>query len=195
MTRRASLAVRLVLLAWIGVLSFAAPAAAQADREPSGVLSAPLLLQHSCLTDGCESAGVGGALVLDLLHKLGYGTNRDDGARVGRSGDGGIDGIISLDKLGLEKVYVQAKRWQSNVGRPDIQGFFGALAGRRATKGVFITTSSYTREAHEFAASVSDKIVLVDGDHLAELMMDHGVGVQHRELRVPRVDSDYFEGE
>lgn len=134
-------------------------------------------------------------LVLDLLHALGYGTSRGDGARVGRSGDGGIDGIISLDKLGLEKVYVQAKRWQSNVGRPDIQGFFGALAGRRATKGVFITTSSYTREAHEFAASVSDKIVLVDGEQLAKLMMDHGVGVQHRELRVPRVDSDYFEGE
>jgi restriction system protein len=132
-------------------------------------------------------------LVLDLLHALGYGTSRGDIARVGRSGDGGIDGIISLDKLGLEKVYVQAKRWQSNVGRPDVQSFFGALAGRRATKGVFISTSSYTREAREFAESVSDKITLVDGVRLAQLMMDHGVGVQHRELRVPRVDSDYFE--
>lgn len=132
-------------------------------------------------------------LVLDLLHALGYGTSRGDLQRVGKSGDGGIDGIISLDRLGLEKVYVQAKRWQNNVGRPDVQGFFGALAGRRAKKGVFITTSGYTRDARDFAESVSDSIVLVDGAKLTALMIEHGVGVTHKAVRVPHVDSDYFE--
>lgn len=133
-------------------------------------------------------------LVLDLLHALGYGTGRDDLQRVGGSGDGGIDGIIALDKLGLEKVYVQAKRWRGSVGRPDVQGFYGALAGRRARKGVFITTSSYTREAREFAESVSDSIVLIDGARLAELMIDQRVGVNHdRAVTIPSLDSDYFE--
>jgi restriction system protein len=86
-------------------------------------------------------------LVLDLLYALGYGASQDDLERVGGAGDGGFDGIISLDRLGFEKVYVQAKRWQGSVGRPEVQSFFGALSGRRARKGVFITTSSFTREA------------------------------------------------
>ena len=90
-------------------------------------------------------------IVLDLLHRMGYGASRADLQRVGGSGDGGIDGIISLDKLGLEKVYVQAKRWQQSVGRPEVQAFYGALAGQRANRGVFITTSSYTPQAAEFA--------------------------------------------
>ena len=132
------------------------------------------------------------SLVLDLLHAMGYGTNRSDLQRVGGSGDGGIDGIISLDRLGLEKVYVQAKRWQGSVGRPDIQSFYGALAGQRANKGVFITTSSYTAQAVEFARSV-ERIVLVDGQRLAELMIEHGVAVTHRVVKVPKLDSDYFE--
>ncbi len=93
-------------------------------------------------------------LVLDLLHRMGYGANRADLQRVGGSGDAGIDGIISLDRLGLEKVYVQAKRWQGTVGRPEIQAFYGALAGQRAKKGVFITTSGYTAQALQFAQSV-----------------------------------------
>jgi restriction system protein len=93
-------------------------------------------------------------VVLDVLHRLGYGTNRSDLQRVGGTGDGGIDGIISLDKLGLEKVYVQAKRWQQAVGRPEVQGFYGALAGQRAAKGVFITTSAFTAQAVDFARSV-----------------------------------------
>jgi restriction system protein len=131
-------------------------------------------------------------IVLDLLHKMGYGANRSDLQRVGGSGDGGIDGVISLDKLGLEKVYVQAKRWQSSVGRPEIQGFYGALAGQRASKGVFITTSAYTAQAVEFAKSV-EKIVLVDGIKLAELMIDHEVGVSIRVIKLPKLDSDYFE--
>jgi restriction system protein len=131
-------------------------------------------------------------VVLDLLHRMGYGTSRSDLKRVGGTGDGGIDGIISLDRLGLEKVYVQAKRWQNPVGRPDVQAFYGALAGQRATKGVFITTSSYSQQAEEFAQSV-ERIVLVDGFKLAELMIEHEVGVTLRPLRVPDLDMDYFE--
>ena len=131
-------------------------------------------------------------LVLDLLHAMGYGTSRSDLTRVGGSGDAGIDGIISLDRLGLEKVYVQAKRWQNAVGRPEVQGFYGALAGQRANKGVFITTSTFSSHAIDFAASV-ERIVLVDGQRLAELMMDHGVGVSHRLVQIPKIDSDYFE--
>jgi restriction system protein len=98
-------------------------------------------------------------LVLDLLHALGYGVSRSDLTRTGGVGDNGIDGIITLDRLGLEKVYVQAKRWQHTVGRPEIQAFFGALAGQRATKGVFITTSSFTREARDYATRVSDSLL------------------------------------
>jgi restriction system protein len=131
-------------------------------------------------------------IVLDLLHKMGYGTSRADLRRVGRAGDGGIDGVISLDRLGLEKVYVQAKRWQNAVGRPEVQAFYGALAGQRANKGVFITTSSFTGQAVEFAGSV-ERVVLVDGAKLAELMIEHEVGVASRSVRVPKIDSDYFE--
>jgi restriction system protein len=131
-------------------------------------------------------------IVLDVLHKMGYGTSRSDLLRVGRSHDGGIDGVIALDRLGLEKVYVQAKRWQGSVGRPDVQAFYGALAGRRAKKGVFITTSTFSSQAVEFANSV-EAVVLVDGPKLAELMIEHEVGVTSRPLRLPRIDSDYFE--
>lgn len=133
-------------------------------------------------------------IVLDLLHRMGYGASRADLQRVGGTGDGGIDGVISLDKLGLEKVYVQAKRWQTSVGRPEVQGFYGALAGQRANKGVFITTSTYTAQALDFARSV-ERIVLVDGNRLAELMMDHEVGVSARTVKIPKIDSDYFDEE
>lgn len=131
---------------------------------------------------------------MDLLHRMGYRASRADIQRVGGTGDGGIDGVISLDKLGLEKVYVQAKRWQQSVGRPEIQAFYGALAGQRANKGVFITTSTYTTQAIEFAESV-ERIVLVDGSKVVELMIDHEVGVSSRTLRVPKIDSDYFDEE
>jgi restriction system protein len=134
------------------------------------------------------------AIVLDLLHAMGYGTSRSDLQRVGGVGDGGIDGVISLDRLGLEKVYVQAKRWQSSVGRPDLQAFYGALAGHKARKGVFITTSTYTAQAVEFVRSV-EGIVLVDGPRLAGLMIDHDIGVNARVLRIPKIDSDYFDEE
>ncbi len=133
-------------------------------------------------------------IVLDVLHRLGYGANRNDLQRVGGSGDGGIDGIISLDKLGLEKVYVQAKRWKSTVGRPELQGFYGALAGQKAKRGVFITTSGFTAQAISFANSV-EGMVLVDGNRLVNLMMDHEVGVTSRLIRLPKLDSDYFDEE
>lgn len=131
-------------------------------------------------------------IVLDVLHRLGYGGHRDDLQRVGGTGDGGIDGIISLDKLGLEKVYVQAKRWQNTVGRPELQAFYGALAGQKAKRGVFITTSGFTAQARDFAHSV-EGMVLVDGERLVHLMIENEVGVSSRLVKVPKLDMDYFE--
>jgi restriction system protein len=133
-------------------------------------------------------------IVLDLLHRMGYGASRADLQRVGGSGDGGIDGVISLDRLGLEKVYVQAKRWQSNVGRPELQAFYGALAGQKAKKGVFITTSAYTSQAPDFAKSV-EGIVLIDGTRLAGLMIEYELGVTARAVKIPKIDGDYFDEE
>ncbi|GAB2945769.1 restriction endonuclease [Hafnia psychrotolerans] len=131
-------------------------------------------------------------IVLDVLHRLGYGGHRDDLQRVGGTGDGGIDGIISLDKLGLEKVYVQAKRWQNTVGRPELQAFYGALAGQKAKRGVFITTSGFTSQARDFSHSV-EGMVLVDGKRLVHLMIENEVGVSSRLVKVPKLDMDYFE--
>jgi restriction system protein len=136
-------------------------------------------------------------LVLDLLTAMGYGGTLEDAARaVGRAGDEGIDGVIKEDKLGLDVVYVQAKRWQQNIGRPDVQAFVGALAGKKARKGVFITTSDFTKEAREYVQNIDAKIVLIDGRQLAELMIDHDVGVTVvQTYKLKRVDSDYFESE
>lgn len=133
-------------------------------------------------------------IVLDFLHRMGYGASRADLQRVGGSGDGGIDGVISLDRLGLEKVYVQAKRWQSNVGRPELQAFYGALAGQKAKKGVFITTSGFTTQALDFAKSV-EGIVLIDGTRLAALMIEYELGVTARTVKIPKIDGDYFDEE
>jgi len=131
-------------------------------------------------------------VVLDLLHAMGYGANRADLQQVGGPGDAGIDGVISLDRLGLEKVYVQAKRWQDTISRPNLQGFYGALAGQKARKGVFITTSLFSTQAREYAKSV-EGMVLIDGPRLAELMIDYGVGVSARVVKIPKIDSDYFD--
>lgn len=133
-------------------------------------------------------------LVMDVLVAMGYGGERLDAARaVGQSGDGGIDGIIDEDPLGLDVIYLQAKRWEGVVGRPEIQKFAGALQGRRAKKGVFITTSSFTREASEYASMIDNRIVLIDGRRLARLMIDHDVGVSPVERYViKRLDTDYF---
>lgn len=136
-------------------------------------------------------------LVIDLLVSMGYGgSRRDAGRAIGKSGDGGIDGIIKEDKLGLDAIYVQAKRWEGTVGRPEIQKFAGALQGHRANKGVFLTTSSYTREAIEYANVINTKIILVDGETLAALMVDHNVGVSTVGMyELKKVNTDYFEGE
>jgi restriction system protein len=144
---------------------------------------------------GRESPSFFESLVLDLLHAMGYGLSREDLQAVGATGDGGIDGIISLDRLGLQKVYVQAKRWVNPVGGPVVRDFIGALTTRGADKGVLLTTSKFTGDAFTTAEKVrTGTVVLIDGHRLAELMIDHGVGVSHRALRVPRVDNDYFEG-
>lgn len=134
-------------------------------------------------------------LVVELLVKMGYGgSRRDAGERIGQSGDGGIDGIIKEDRLGLDTIYIQAKRWKGAVGRPEIQKFVGALQGQRAKKGVFITTSFYTAEAIEYASRIDTKVVLIDGQLLANLMMDFDVGVSvSASYIVKRIDSDYFE--
>lgn len=136
-------------------------------------------------------------LVVDLLVAMGYGGTRQDAGRaVGKSGDGGIDGIIKEDKLGLDLIYIQAKRWDGVVGRPEIQKFAGALQGHRAAKGVFITSSWFSREAIEYVNVINSKIILVSGPELASLMIDHNVGVsQVGVYELKRIDSDYFEGE
>ena len=122
-------------------------------------------------------------------------TPRQDLQRVGRSGDGGIDGIISLDRLGLEKIYVQAKRWKGQVGSPQIQGFMGALQIQGADKGVLITSGAISKPAWDAAKQARGSVVLVDGQRLASLMIEHGVGVSHQVLKIPKIDMDYFEGE
>lgn len=136
-------------------------------------------------------------LVIDLLVAMGYGGSRQDAGRaIGRSGDGGIDGIIKEDKLGLDVIYVQAKRWEGTVGRPEIQKFAGALQGQRANKGVFITTSGFSKDAEEYAGVISSKIILIAGEQLSKLMVDHNVGVSPiSKYELKRIDSDYFEGE
>jgi restriction system protein len=133
-------------------------------------------------------------LVIDLLVKMGYGgTRKDAGQAVGRSGDGGIDGIIKEDRLGLDIVYIQAKRWDNPVGRPEIQKFAGALQGQRARKGIFITTSAFTQSAQDYVSRIDSKIVLIDGNTLAQLMIDYNIGVAPvTSYELKRVDTDYF---
>jgi len=135
-------------------------------------------------------------LVVDLLVAMGYGGTQRDAARaVGGSGDEGIDGIIDEDRLGLESIYIQAKRWQgeSKIGRPQIQAFVGALTGYNARKGVFITTADFTSDARNYASSISTKVVLINGTRLANLMIDYGIGVSTRiKYEIKNLDSDYF---
>lgn len=133
-------------------------------------------------------------LVIDVLVKMGYGGSRKEaGKAIGRSGDEGIDGIINEDRLGLDVIYIQAKRWQATIGRPEIQKFAGALQGHRAKKGIFITTSDFSREAEDYVAKIDSKIVLIDGEQLAQLMIDHNVGVTPvTSYETKKIDSDYF---
>ena len=134
-------------------------------------------------------------LVVELLLAMGYGGSRQDAGRtVGRAGDGGIDGVINEDRLGLDVIYVQAKRWEGTVGRPEIQKFAGALQGQRARKGIFITTSDFTKDANDYASMIDSRIVLINGARLSHLMIDHGIGVTRAtSYEVKRLDSDYFE--
>jgi len=133
-------------------------------------------------------------IVVELLVKMGYGgTRKDAGKAIGGSGDEGIDGIIKEDRLGLDIIYIQAKKWENTVGRPEIQKFAGALQGQRARKGIFITTSSFSREAYEYASRIDSKIVLIDGDILSQLMIDNNLGVSPTAIyEIKRIDSDYF---
>jgi restriction system protein len=137
------------------------------------------------------------SLVIQLLLKMGYGGSRQEAGRaVGRSGDGGIDGIINEDRLGLDAIYLQAKRWDGTVGRPEIQKFVGALAGQRASKGVFITTSVFTQEAKEYAERSQYRVVLIDGVRLSDLMIEHDLGVSvAATYQLKRIDSDFFDDE
>lgn len=137
-------------------------------------------------------------LVVDLLVAMGYGGSRSDaGQAIGQSGDGGIDGIIKEDRLGLDIVYLQAKRWEASVGSPEVRNFTGSLEGHGAQKGVLITTSKFTKDAIEFARRLQQKkLVLIDGEKLAELMMDFGVGVNKvATYTVQKIDPDYFDDE
>jgi restriction system protein len=133
-------------------------------------------------------------IVIDLLVKMGYGGSVAEAARViGKSGDEGIDGIINEDRLGLDRIYIQAKRWEGVVGRPEIQKFAGALAGKHATKGIFITTSSFTLEAEQYVQGLALKIVLIGGKTLSSLMIEQNVGVTpSNQYTIKKVDFDYF---
>lgn len=133
-------------------------------------------------------------LVVDLMVAMGYGGSRTDaGQSIGGTGDEGIDGIIKEDRLGLDMVYLQAKRWEGTVGRPEVQKFVGALHGKRAKKGVFITTGKFSDDAKNYVETIDPKVILIDGRMLAELMIDHGLGTTTTATyQVKRIDSDYF---
>lgn len=133
-------------------------------------------------------------VVVDLVVRMGYGGSRKDaGEALGRSGDEGIDGIIKEDPLGLDIIYLQAKRWSDSVSRPEIQKFAGALQGQRAKKGIFITTSTFTKGAVEYVSLIDSKIILIDGARLAKLMFKNGIGVASASnYEVKRIDTDYF---
>lgn len=161
-------------------------------------------LQSSLRTDLLErilqnSPGFFEQLIVDLLVAMGYGGSHKNAAeQLGRSGDGGVDGVINEDRLGLDRVYVQAKRYArgSSVGRPEVQGFVGSLVGLGATKGVFVTTSVFSAQALEFVRRLSQRVILIDGNMLADLMIEHGVGVRtSRVVEFRRLDEDFFSEE
>lgn len=134
-------------------------------------------------------------IVLDVVRAMGYGGSRDDAGKTTKlSGDGGVDGVIDQDRLGLDKVYLQAKRWEGTVGRPVVQAFSGALEGERASKGVLITTSTFSADARQYIRTITKHIVLIDGHQLADLMIECNVGVSPAMTYVvKRIDGDYFD--
>ncbi|MFG1294438.1 restriction endonuclease [Xanthobacter variabilis] len=135
-------------------------------------------------------------LIVDLLVAMGYGgSHKDAAAQLGRSGDGGVDGIVNEDRLGLDRIYVQAKRYAPSnpVGRPDVNGFVGSLVGLGATKGVFVTTSTFSQPARDYVRHLAQRVILIDGQELADLMIEHGVGVRsYRTVEFKRLDEDFF---
>jgi restriction system protein len=176
------------------------PSATESDANPEEALeSAYQDLQENLASELLDSIkqttpDFFERLVIDVLIKMGYGgTRKEAGQAVGGSGDGGIDGIIKEDKLGLDIIYIQAKRWENTVGRPEIQKFAGALQGQRARKGIFITTSDYSKEALNYVNNIESKIILIDGQRLAELMIEHNVGVSPvASYEIKKIDTDYF---
>ena len=171
------------------------------DRTPEEILQEAYFTLRSEIKDDIlqllksSSPAFFEQVVVDLLVAMGYGGSRKAaGKAIGGSGDGGVDGIISEDPLGLDNIYIQAKRWESNVGRPIVQAFAGSLEGFRARKGVMITTSNFSKEAKHYVTQIEKKIVLIDGEMLAELMLDHNVGVSEKErFVIKRIDTDYFD--
>lgn len=135
-------------------------------------------------------------LIVDLLVAMGYGgSHRNAAEQLGRSGDGGVDGVINEDRLGLDRIYVQAKRYAegNSIGRPEVQGFVGSLVGLGASKGVFVTTSSFTKGASEYAYNLPQRVILIDGNRLADLMIEHGVGTRSQQtIQIQRLDEDFF---
>ncbi len=135
-------------------------------------------------------------LIVDLLVAMGYGgSHKDAAAQLGRTGDGGVDGVVNEDRLGLDRIYVQAKRYAPGnpVGRPDVNGFVGSLVGLGATKGVFVTTSTFSQPARDYVRHLAQRVILIDGRELADLMIEHGVGVRdYRQVVFKRLDEDFF---
>ena len=177
------------------------PNTEQASETPEEELEIAYQQYRSQVESELLDAVIGGSpdffekTVITLLVSMGYGGSLSDAGRaVGRTGDEGIDGIIKEDRLGLDKIYIQAKKWQgTTVGRPDIQKFAGALQGQGASKGIFITTSKFSRDANEYADRIGTSIVLIDGERIASLMYEHGVGVSHQSsYDIKRIDSDFF---
>lgn len=173
----------------------------QSVETPEEILESSHKQIHSLLASELlslvkkQSAAFFEQLVVDLLVKMGYGGSRSESGQITKmSGDEGIDGTIHEDRLGLDVIYVQAKKWENIVGRPEIQKFVGALHGQRAKKGVFITTSSFSSEASEYVAKIDPKIVLIDGQKLAQYMIEYEVGIsKQRSYEIKKIDSDYFE--
>jgi len=173
------------------------------SKTPEDVMAAAYqLLRKSLEVDLLEQVRISTPafferLVVDLIVSMGYGGSRKDaGKAVGKSGDGGIDGIIKEDRLGLDVIYLQAKRWDASVGRPEVQKFAGALQGQRVNKGILITTSSFTKDALEYVNVISAKIILIDGEALAGMMVDYNVAVMRTgNYELKKIDVEYFDGE
>ncbi|MDQ6868425.1 MAG: restriction endonuclease [Pseudomonadota bacterium] len=177
-----------------------APAATPEEQIESIHLAAQTALRNDLLQRILQnSAAFFEQVVVDLLVAMGYGgSHRNAAKQLGRSGDGGVDGVIDEDRLGLDRVYVQAKRYapNSSVGRPDVQGFVGSLVGLGATKGVFVTTSAFSQNAIDYALHLAQRVILIDGHRLADLMIEHNVGVRvSRAIEFKRVDEDFFSEE